>query len=216
MNKRLFALLAIAAALFSCHPTAYKIYKPKDFDSLTANHQTIAILPAMVAITPQMDESKKTTAAQRREMEHKTGLSVQEKMFAWFIKRSEQMNYTVNFQDIKQTNHLLQQAGIKYEDMAANTIEELAKVLGVDAVITTKVSMQKPMDEGMALAFGVMRGNWNSTNHVQTSFTINEAQTGELVWKCAYTASGSVGSNANALVNALMRSASKRFPYNAR
>jgi hypothetical protein len=216
MNKRLFAVLAFAVPLFSCHPTAYRIYKPKDFNSRTADHNTIAILPAMVTITLQAEELKKTTVEKRREMEYKTGISVQEKMFAWFIKRSEQMNYTVNFQDIKQTNDLLQQAGIKYENMAASTIEELAKVLGVDAVITTKLSMQKPMDDGMALAFGVMHGNWNSTNHVQTTFAVNEAQKGDLVWKCEYTASGSVGSNANKLVDVLMRGVSKRFPYNAR
>jgi hypothetical protein len=211
MKTKFIALIALTVTLFSCGPT---IYKAQDFDTRTASHKTVAILPAEVSITLRPNEMKNTTPEQLRESEEKTGRLIQDKMYTWFLKRSGRFKYTVNFQDISKTNALLLQAGIKYGDMVGKTKDELAKLLGVDAVISTKASMKKPMSDGAAVAVGLLIGAWGSTNDVQTSIAINEAQKGDLVWKYDYNATGSVGSNPDKLVDALMRNASKRFPYN--
>ncbi len=92
----------------------------------------------------------------------------------------------------------------------------MARLLEVDAVISTKASMEKPMSEGAAIAVGLLIGSWGNTNQIQTSISINEATKGELVWKYDYSASGSVGSSPERLVNDLMRNASRKFPYNAK
>ena len=76
--------------------------------------------------------------------------------------------------------------------------------------------MKKPMSDGAAVAMGLLVGAWGSTNDVQTSISINEAKKGDLVWKYDYNASGSVGSNTDKLVDALMRNASKKFPYSTK
>lgn len=211
MKKQILALLTLTVLLFSCGPT---IYKAQDFDSRTASHKTVAILPAEVSITLRPNEMKNVTPEQLRESEEKTGLTIQDKMYTWFLRRSGKFKYTVNFQDISKTNALLQQAGIRYGDLIGRTKEEIASLLGVDAVISTKASMKKPMSDGAAVAVGLLVGVWGSTNDVQTSIAINEAQKGDLVWKYDYNATGSVGSNTDRLVNALMRNASKKFPYN--
>ena len=98
--------------------------------------------------------------------------------------------------------------------MQTKTKEELAALLGVDAVISTAAVMQKPMSDGAAVAMGVIFGAWGSTNDVKTSINIHDGKDGTLVWKYDFTATGSVGSNTQNLVNALMRNASKKFPYN--
>ena len=72
------------------------------------------------------------------------------------------------------------------------------------------------MSDGAAIAIGVLIGSWGATNDVQTSISINEGKKGDLVWKYDYDASGSVGSSTDRLVNALMRNASRKFPYNAK
>ncbi len=213
MKRSLFALGLLALIITSCGPT---IYKAQDFDSRTASHKIVAILPADVIIQLRPNEMKKTSAEQLRETEQKTGESIQDKMYSWFLKRSGKFKYTVTFQDISRTNALLSQAGITYGNMNTRTKDELAKLLGVDAVISTRASMQKPMSDGAAVAIGLLVGTWGSTNDVQTSISINEATKGDLVWKYDYNASGSVGSNPDRLVDALMRNCSKKFPYNAR
>lgn len=70
------------------------------------------------------------------------------------------------------------------------------------------------MSEGVAVAVGVLFGAWGSTNNVTTTINIHEAKQGDLIWKYDYVAQGSVGSSPENLVNALMRNASRKFPYN--
>ncbi|MBK7884888.1 MAG: hypothetical protein IPJ81_14720 [Chitinophagaceae bacterium] len=174
----------------------------------------MAILPAEVDITLRPNEMKKITTEQLRKSEEKTGLGIQDKMYAWFLRRSGKYKYTVSFQDISKTNALLLQNNIKYSDIRSKTKEELARLLGVDAVISTRAIMKKPMSDGAAVALNVLFGTVGTTNDVQTSITINDAAKGDLMWKYDYQASGSVGSNTDNLVNGLMRNAPRRFPYN--
>jgi hypothetical protein len=213
MKKLFVPIIAFVALLSSCGPT---IYKTQDFDSKTASHKTVAILPTDVSIQLRPNELKKTSADQIKDMERQTGESIQDKMYSWFLKRSNKFKYTVTFQDVSRTNALLSKAGIKYADINTKTKDELARLLGVDAVISSRASMKKPMSDGAAVAVGLLVGAWGNTNDVQTSISINEAKNGDLVWKYDYNASGSVGSNTDKLVDALMRNASKKFPYNAR
>jgi hypothetical protein len=211
--KRLIAAVSAIITMASCGPT---IYKAQNFDSQTTSHKTVAILPSEVSIQLRPNETKKTTAEQIKQAEENTGKDIQDKMYSWFLKRSDKYKYTVSFQDISKTNALLSQAGISYNAMATKTKEELCQLLGVDAVISSRAAMKKPMSEGAAIAVGVLLGSWGSTNDVQTSISINEGKKGELVWKYDYNASGSVGSSTDRLVNALMRNASRKFPYNAK
>ena len=213
MKRILLAATVLTVFITSCGPT---IYKATDFDSRTANHKIVAILPADVLIQLRPNDMKKTSAEQLKEIERKTGETIQDKMYSWFLKRSGKFKYTVTFQDVSRTNALLSQAGITYANMSIRTKDELAKLLGVDAVISTRTTMQKPMSEGAAVAIGVLIGTWGNTNDVHTSVTINEATKGDLVWKYDYDASGTVGSDPERLVDALMRNCSKKFPYNAR
>lgn len=205
---RLFLIVMIIS---SCGPT---IYKTADFESKTAKHKIVAILPAEVTISLRPNEMKNMSIESFKEKEAATGFSIQNNLYSWFLRRSEKFKYTVSFEDISKRNALLAKAGIEYKDLKYKTKEELATILQVDAVISTRVSMQKPMSEGAALAIGVLIGTWGATNTVQTSINIHEAKKGELIWKYDYKASGSVGNNAENLVNGLMRNASKKFPYN--
>ena len=75
--------------------------------------------------------------------------------------------------------------------------------------------MEKPMSEGAAVAVGLLVGAWGSTNKVETTINIHDGKTGNLLWKYDYEAQGTVGSSTTELVNALMRNASKKFPYKA-
>jgi hypothetical protein len=80
-------------------------------------------------------------------------------------------------------------------------------------VIQDNVRMEKPMSDGAAVAVGLLVGAWGATNKVETTLNIHDGQSGTLLWKYDYDASGSVGSSPDKLVDALMRNASKKFPY---
>lgn len=209
MNKLLLTSL-FAFLLLSCGP---KIYKSSEFDSAFAKHKTVAILPAEVTSKLRPNEAKKVTAAQIEEQNEKTGYDIQDKMYSWFLRRSEKFKYTVTFQDVSRTNALLKKAGVDYKNLAAKDKVEIAQILGVDAVIQNRSSMDKPMSEGAAVALGLLVGVWGNTNNVQTTINIHDGKSGNLLWKYDYSASGTVGSSTTKLVDALMRNASKKFPY---
>jgi len=211
---RIYSLLSVLVSviLVSCGP---KIYKSSQFDAALATHKTVAILPAGVSTQLRPNEAKKVTPEQLEQMNEKTGYAIQDKMYSWFLQRSGKYNYTVTFQDITRTNALLKQAGINYADLVSKDRKELAQLLGVDAVLQNMSSMEKPMSDGAAVAVGVIFGVWGSTNNVQTTINIHDGKSGNLLWKYDYQAAGSVGTSANNLVNALMRNASKKFPYSA-
>ena len=212
MKKTTFVTILSIVLLASCGPT---IYKSSEFDNALAHHKTVAILPAEVNMKLRPNEEKKMTADQVLDLEQKTGYDIQDKMYSWFLRRSDKYNYTVTFQDVNKTNALLKQAGINYSDLAAKDRAELAKILGVDAVIQNRTQMEKPMSTGAAIAVGALVGFWGSTNHVATTINIHDGKSGNLLWKYDYDISGSVGSSTDGLVNALMRNASKKFPYRA-
>jgi hypothetical protein len=214
MLMRQFLWVAFLAVLVSsCGPT---IYKADQFSAVASKHKIVAILPSDVNITLRPNEMKKTSPEQLAKNEESTGYAMQDKLYGWFLKRQNKFHYTVKFQDVMETNSQLNKAGISYADLRTKSRKELAQLLGVDAVISSNVRMDKPMSDGAALAVGAVFGVWGSTNKANTTINIHEGSTGNLMWKYQYEAQGSVGSSPDNLVDALMRNASRNFPYNGK
>jgi hypothetical protein len=207
-----FAALVILTAA-GCSP---KIYTSPAFTAALAKHKTVAILPAEVKMQLRPNQMRNTTQQQLNEMAMKTGYDIQEKMYGWFLRMSDRKDYTVTFQDVTRTNALLKEAGIQYADLITTDRAKLAKMLGVDAVIQDRTSMEKPMSEEAALVVGLMTNTWGSTNKVNTTINIHDGTSGDLLWKYDYEASGSIGSSSTRLVDALMKKASKKFPYSSK
>lgn len=209
--KKMLLFTAVVFLITACGP---KIYKSEEFDDVAAKHKIVAILPADVNISLRPNQAKKMSADELEKYRESLAYSIQDKMYSWFLRRSEKFKYTVKFQDISKTNSILKEAGLSYADIRTKPKDGLAKLLGVDAVISNLTRMDKPMSEGAAIAVGVLIGAWGSTNNVNTTINIHEAKRGDLIWKYDYLAQGSVGSSPENLVSALMRNASRNFPYN--
>lgn len=195
--------------LSSCGPT---IYLAPNFEQVKARQKQLAILPFDVLITTKK-LPKDMTPEMIKEQEMKTGFSIQNHSYTYFLKEMSKNKYTVTFQDIDKTNALLSKAGITYEKLKGFSKEELCNALGVDAVISGKVIMDKPMSEGGAVALGLLLGVWASTNDVNVSMTIHDKTNSDLLWKYDWVAQGSVGSNTEQLTKGLMKNVSKKFPY---
>ncbi|HEV8079249.1 MAG TPA: hypothetical protein VGP43_00950 [Chitinophagaceae bacterium] len=211
MKKSLIPFIAVILWISACGPT---IYKSAEFGDVTSRHKLVAILPADVFISLRPNATKKTSVEEMENNRQSTGYAIQDKMYSWFLNRSDKFKYTVKFQDVSKTNALLKDAGISYTALRDKSKESIAKLLGVDAVISNITRMDKPMSEGVAVAIGVILGSWGTTNNVTTTINIHEAQKGDLIWKYDYVAQGSFGSSPENLVNGLMRNASRKFPYN--
>lgn len=190
----------------SCGPT---IYKAGNFESSKGSVKTLAILPFTVSIDSKR-LPKGTTIETLKESQEKTGYSIQNNAYTWFLQRGKK--YSVTFQDVDKTNALLKKANINYDDIALQDKGELCTLLGVDGLISGKATMSRPMSEGAAVTVGLLIGVWGATNKTTTTLSIHDTK-GDLLWKYDYNASGSVGSSTENLTRALMKNASKKFPY---
>ncbi len=203
------ALLLILGLIQSCAPT---VFTSPNFVSAKKLHKTVAILPFDVFISMKK-LPKGVTAEQLKADEEKTAFTAQGHAFTYLLKETGKNKYTVDFQDIDQTNALLKKNSLDYTTLKSKTKDEIAKILGVDAVLTGKIIMEKPMNDGAAIALGLLVGFWGNTNKITTALTIHNGTDGKLLWKYDWEANGSVGSSTENLTKSLMRSVSKNFPY---
>jgi len=205
-NKLLFSLSCIVIVLNSCGPT---IYKSSNFESSRSTIKVIAILPFLISIDSKR-LPKGTTMATLKESEEKTGYDMQNSAYTWFLQRQNQ--YTVTFQDADKTNALLKKANIIYENITLQDKGELCRLLGVDGIISGKATLSKPMSEGAAVTMIILVGWGGATNKTMTSLSIHDTKS-NLLWKYDYEANGGIGSSPGNLTKALMKNASRKFPY---
>lgn len=212
MSKFLSTVLFVvfATAAFSQSKAVY--VNPK-FYSLARDHKKIAVVPFTVQLGLRPKEREKLSNEQFMEMQQNEGLAAQSALVSWFLKKQNAQDYDLQFQDVKTTNALLLKAGMDLNDLNAYTPDELAKVLGVDAVMGGMVKTSKPLSDGASIAMGALIGFYGSTNAGNISITLNDAEAGDLLWKYDNDLSGSLGSDMDAIMDALMRRAAKKFPY---
>jgi hypothetical protein len=201
-------LVAVFSILIfsSCGPT---IYKANNFESSKRTMKTIAILPFTVSVDSKR-LPKGITVETLKESQQKTGYDMQNASYTWFLQR--QKNYSVTFQDVDKTNALLQKAKIPYDSIGFQDKGELARLLGVDGVLTGKATMSKPMSEGAAVTLFLLAGAYGSTNKTTVTLSIHDSKA-DLLWKYDYVANGGIGSSSESLTKALMKNASKNIPY---
>jgi hypothetical protein len=208
-KSQLSALALLLIILQGCAPT---VFTAPNFATAKRGHKTVAVLPFDVSVLMKK-LPKGVTPEQIKADEEKTAFTAQSQAYTYLLKQMGKDKYTVEFQDIDKTNALLLKNSLDYAGIKSKTKDEIAKILGVDAVMSGKIVMEKPMNEGAAIALGLLVGFWGSTNKVNTASTIHTGSDGKLLWKYDWEASGSIGSSTESLTKALMKNVSKNFPY---
>jgi hypothetical protein len=208
--RRLALAAAVALPLSGC--ATHQAYLNPQFASTTAAHRTVAILPFHVTISRERLPRNLTPEDVSR-MEHEEAFAVQGQLYTQLLRRADR--YTVQFQDVARTNVLLERAGITYDSLGARTPDEMAKLLGVDAVISGQVRRRKPMATGTAIALGVLFGAafMGNTNEVGVDLQLHNGQDGALLWNFSHKFGGSIGSSPERLAEAMMSSIARRLPY---
>lgn len=217
MKRSVLSLaLLLMAVSFSSQVSAQfirSIYTSPDFDQLAKDHKILAVVPFDATVKLRPKQMREMTSEDVARMEEQEGESVQSALFTYFLKRKDKHEFNVDFQDITRTNALLAKNGVTYENMGEYTTEDLAKMLDVDGIVSGLLVTDKPMSEGGALALGLLTGISAPTNSGKIAVNINDGATGTLLWKYEKALSRDLGSDTNQIINALMRKASRKFPY---
>jgi len=211
--KNLLSILFSAIFLFNVNAQTSLFEHPK-FDEIAKNHKIIGILPFQTHVELRPKQMKNMTPDQIHDLEKSEAKSIQNAMYSWFLKRKKRGDMqTVEVQDPSKTTALLLKKDITYENMEKYTPDELAKILGVDAIIDGTYDTDKPMSDGASVALGLLVGFWGSTNTATVNMKVHNAEDGTMLWNYNKKVRGSLGSSPDDLINILMRKASRRLAY---
>jgi len=156
MKKHLLHLLTASFVLFlfSC---SNKYYTASNFAEKTEDHKVVAILPAEVTFSGK--QPKNMTPEAIAEAEERESIDFQYALMNSILNHANTKKYitTVNFQDINTTRKILEQNNISIRDSWNKTDDELAKLLGVDAVIRMSIRKQRYMSDEASYGVGVAK-----------------------------------------------------------
>lgn len=139
-------LIALVTLLAACGAQKYTI---NEFDAITANHQTVAVLPVEMVFTGK--QPKKLTPEDIAQIEEAESKAFQISLLNSILGKADKMR--VSFQDYTRTNQRLEDAGISIRESWTVDPEELAQILEVDAVVRMRVEKQRYMSD--LASFGI-------------------------------------------------------------
>jgi hypothetical protein len=229
MKKIIWSVLLILSTTQVLFGQTLENYTHPQFDSIAKGHTLLAILPFKVMLRLRPRVSKKLEPEDFERLEKIEGEAAQTALQSYFLKQKEKDSFKVSFQDVHETNAILAQAGWTDDSLRLKTTKQICRKLRVDGVISGTIMTNRLLsDEGAvaltALGIGVSAvgalfggtPDWTGpgrTNTGNCTINLHEAKTGKLLWTYEKELSRGLGSNTNSIINAIMRKASKKFPY---
>ena len=190
-----------------------RLFQNPDFDELTRNHQTIAILPLQTTLKLRPGQSGRMSPRVLRDMQQNESVSIQKSLYSWFLTRRERGKLDVRVQNPLETNAILLRSGITAENLANQSPSELAGLLGVDAVVMGTMELSKPISEVGAFALEAFADVSLPTNRAVMNLFIYNGLDGDTLFNYHRRVRGHLGSTPNMLINRLMRKASRKMAY---
>ena len=156
MKKNLlYALIAsFVLFLFAC---SNKYYTAGNFSEKTEDHKVVAILPAEITLAGKLP--KNLSPEDIAKAEETESVNFQYALMNSILRHANTKRYvtTVNFQDINTTQKILDENNISIRDSWKKDDTELAKLLGVDAVIRMSIRKQRYMSDEASYGVGVAK-----------------------------------------------------------
>lgn len=212
--KKYYLLLLLIIATKVGHSQGFEgskqIFESPKFKSEILKHKTVALLPYEVTISYKR-QPKNFNLEANKDQEIAMSKSIQSSMYTFLLRKAD--DYFVSFQDVEKTNVLLKKAGMNGK-LDEFTKDEIAKALGVDALIGGKFETEQTKSEGAALASAVLFGGLGGKTGTGTlTMTVNNGVDGELLWRFFKTMDQGIMSSTDDLVERMMRKVSRNFPY---
>lgn len=205
--KTFFSLLAL---FFILTANAQKgIYESDKFEELSENHNTLAIIPFFT----YLELEEKVPRSELAKLEEKEGYAVQDALETYFGRGKKRKKFSVDFQNTDNTNAILAQNNITYENIDTYTIRELSKFLGVDGIISGNLDLNILLSEGVPSEFNFIDYILGDANYGRIGIKISDGDTGKLLWKYEEEINKKSGRNTDDLIDRMMKKATRRFPY---
>jgi hypothetical protein len=185
------------------------IYESDAFDELSQKHEVLAILPFIT----HLDLKENLTKEALKAMEKKEGLAVQNALESYFSQRKKKKKFSVDFQNTKNTNAILAQNNITFENMDIYTTKQLSELLQVDGIISGNLDLNVLLSDGVATNFSIIDYFLGEANYGRIGIKISDGDKGKLLWKYEKEINKKSGKNTTDMIDRMMKLASRKFPY---
>ncbi|MBT8182720.1 MAG: hypothetical protein KJO53_14160 [Eudoraea sp.] len=205
--KKLFfiALLACGTLLYA----QKNVFESSKFDVLSQDHHLLAIIPFFT----HLELEEKISKEESKKLEEKEGYAVQDALETYFGLGKKKKKFTVDFQNIKNTNAILRQKNITYDNIDTYTIKELSEILEVDAIISGNLDINILLSKGIPEEFSFMDYILGDANYGRIGIKISDGKTGKLLWKYENEINKKSGRNTDDLIDKMMKKLVRKFPY---
>ena len=226
-------LTLLSALLLTAACTAVDYTAPQ-FAARTADHQKVAVLPFEMIFTGKAPEN--LTAAQIARIEEMESLAFQTSLYYRLLNRSSAHRthrIYIELQNVEETNRILAGRKIAIRDSWRMPPEELARILGVDAVVRTRVKKTRYMsdlasygiDVGAHVLHDVVRDVTDGDVHLPIPWGLTKTHDiwadgallagadGTLLWQVAVRRATDWTRPANDVIEGLTKKLAKKFPY---
>jgi hypothetical protein len=213
--------LTLLVAIFTT--ACNRFYKNPDFAKKTVDHKTIAILPYQIVITGRLP--KEMTPEIKEKIEAAESIGFQRNYYTQVHTVGTRRHpLSVIVQPVERTNQLLSDKGITPTASWDKDPQELAKILGVDAVVRNKAIKVRFLSDLESLGIdlgtlvlssilGVPMFGFTRTNEVEVTSNIIAANTGENLFSGRDEVRVDWSRPANEAIEQVNRRIVRRFPY---
>jgi hypothetical protein len=212
MKKTLILLTLLCSSMMTMaqYEKAKQVFESPKLKELTKTHKLVAILPFTTTLSYKK-QPKNFDFEANKQKEKTMATSIQSSMYTFLLRKAD--NYSVEFQDVEKTNILLKKKGL-VDSLDVLTKDEIAKALGVDAVISGKYENEQTKSEAGAIVTTVLFGGLGSkTGAGALTMVINDGTSGDLLWRFFKSMNDGVFSSSDELIDRMMRKVSRNFPY---
>lgn len=197
-------------------------YAATDLESEALSHQEIAVLPVEINYSGPIP--KRMSREQLIAIDNNESLLYQNSLYHQLLRKSHKYP-TIDLQPIERTNAILQAQNISPIEAWSIDPQELAQMLGVDAVVRATVDESRYLSDGAAIGIDIARsvlfegGLWGAgfgdtkTADIRASYAIFDAVNGRMLWKMAVIREADWNDRPEEVVNSVNRKIARNFPY---
>ena len=186
-----------------------EIYESARFEALSRDHEVLAIIPFITHLELEEEISRE----EARKLEEKEGYEVQNALETYFGRGKKRKKFSVDFQNIENTNAVLAQNNITYSNIDTYTTKQLSALLEVDGIISGNMDLNILLSKGIPTDFSFMDYIMGDANYGRIGIKISDGKTGKLLWKYEKEITKKSGRNTMELIDKMMKKAARRFPY---
>jgi len=227
--KRIVQLNVIICVAIIAQSCGSGKFLAPDFSTKTKTHKIIAVIPVQTVLSG--NQPKKLTPDQVKQIEEAESQAFQASLYNCLLAKSGsgKKKIYITIQTIEKTNSILDSNGITLRDAWTKSPEQLAKILGVDAVVKTKVEKTRYMSDlasyGISLGQDVLLiltdgalwpfipGGTAKTNDINADCSLLNGVDGSLLWRVTVQTSTDWSTPANQIIDNLNRKFARNFPY---